>query len=203
MQVQLTIKAFLIITLFSICFAKFTSSYTLSDTLPVNMQLSKKLVWGENGLARKLNLAPVNRVDELKLRHKMLQTHQKLGLLTLGMMGYQVYLGSNMNSRNDKVLHRKLGYSTFGVYMTAAGFSVLSPPALKYNKGVSSIKLHRYLSYIHFAGMLCMPYLGYLSAGNMDTSSAEYHTKALNAHRIVGAITFTSLSLSFLTILIP
>ena len=203
MQVQLTIKAFLIITLFSICFAKFTSSYTLSDTLPENMPLSKKLVWGENGLARKLNLAPVNRVDELKLRHKMLQTHQKLGLLTLGMMGYQVYLGSNMNSRNDKVLHRKLGYSTFGVYMTAAGFSVLSPPALKYNKGVSSIKLHRYLSYIHFAGMLCMPYLGYLSAGNMDTSSAEYHTKALNAHRIVGAITFTSLSLSFLTILIP
>ena len=203
MQVQLTIKAFLIITLISICFAKFTSSYTLSDTLPENMPLSKKLVWGENGLARKLNLAPVNRVDELKLRHKMLQTHQKLGLLTLGMMGYQVYLGSNMNSRNDKVLHRKLGYSTFGVYMTAAGFSVLSPPALKYNKGVSSIKLHRYLSYIHFAGMLCMPYLGYLSAGNMDTSSAEYHTKALNAHRIVGAITFTSLSLSFLTILIP
>tara|TARA_B110000438_G_scaffold169292_1_gene161778 strand:- start:1277 stop:1876 length:600 start_codon:yes stop_codon:yes gene_type:complete len=199
----LTIKAFLIITLISICFAKFTSSYTLSDTLPENMPLSKKLVWGENGLARKLNLAPVNRVDELKLRHKMLQTHQKLGLLTLGMMGYQVYLGSNMNSRNDKVLHRKLGYSTFGVYMTAAGFSVLSPPALKYNKGVSSIKLHRYLSYIHFAGMLCMPYLGYLSAGNMDTSSAEYHTKALNAHRIVGAITFTSLSLSFLTILIP
>ena len=109
----------------------------------------------------------------------------------------------NRGSYEDHNLHRKLGYSTFGVYMTAAGFSVLSPPALKYNKGVSSIKLHRYLSYIHFAGMLCMPYLGYLSAGNMDTSSAEYHTKALNAHRIVGAITFTSLSLSFLTILIP
>jgi hypothetical protein len=167
------------------------------------MPFSKTVIWGENGLARKLNLAPENRVDELKLRHKMLQAHQKLGLLTLGMMGYQVYLGNNMNSWNDKALHRKLGYSTFGVYMTAAGFSVLSPPALKYNKGVSSIKLHRYLSYIHFAGMLCMPYLGYLSAGNMDTSSAEYHTKALNAHKMVGAITFTSLSLSFLTILIP
>ena len=191
------------IVLISLCFSQFASSYTLSDTLPKDMPLSKKMVWGENGLARKLNLAPENRVDELKLRHKMLQTHQKLGLLTLGMMGYQVYLGNNMNSQKDKALHRKLGYSTFGVYMTAAGFSVLSPPALRYNKGGSSIKLHRYLSYIHFAGMLCMPYLGYLSAGNMDTHTAEYHTKALKAHEIVGSITFASLSLSFLTTLLP
>ena len=167
------------------------------------MPFSKKLIWGENGLARKLNLSPKNRTDELKLRHKMLQTHQKLGLLTLGMMGYQVYLGNNINDQTNKGLHRKLGYSTFGVYMTAAGFSILAPPALKYNKGVSSIKLHRYLSYIHFAGMLCMPYLGYLSAGNMDTDTAEYHTKALNTHGIVGAITFASLSLSFLTTLLP
>ena len=187
----------------SLCFSQFTSSYTLIDTLPNNMSFSKKILWGESGLARKLNLAPKNRADELKLRHKMLQTHQKLGLLTLGMMGYQVYLGSSMNSQNDKTLHRKLGYSTFGVYMTAAGFSVLSPPALKYNKGVSSIKLHRYLSYIHFTGMLCMPYLGYLSAGNMDTHTTEYHTKALKAHGIVGSITFASLSLSFLTTLLP
>jgi len=51
--------------------------------------------------------------------------------------------------------------------------------------------------------MLCMPYLGYLSAGNMDTDTAEYHTKALNAHEIVGSITFASLSLSFLTTLLP
>ena len=184
-------------------FGQFTSSYTLIDTLPDNIPLSKKLIWGENGIARKLTLAPNNRSDELKLRHRMLQTHQKLGLLTLGMMGYQVYLGSNINSHSNKTLHRKLGYSTFGVYMTAAGFSILSPPALKYNKEISSIKLHRYLSYIHFAGMLCMPYLGYLSAGNMDTSTSEYRTKALKAHEIVGSITFASLSLSFITTLLP
>ena len=197
------INIFIIIASISLCFSQFTSSYTLSDTLPQNMPLSKELVWGRNGLARKLNFAPESREGELKLRHKMLQTHQKLGLLTLGMMGYQVYLGNNINGQSDKFLHRKLGYSTFGVYMTAAGFSLLSPPALKYNKGISSIKLHRYLSYIHFAGMLCMPYLGYLSAGNLDTDAAEYHTKALKAHGIVGSITFASLSLSFLTTLLP
>ena len=84
------------------------------------MPFSKQIIWGENGLARKLNLAPENRVGELKLRHKMLQTHQKLGLLTLGMMGYQVYLGNNMDNPNCKSLHRILGYSIFGVYMTTA-----------------------------------------------------------------------------------
>jgi hypothetical protein len=167
------------------------------------MPLSKKIIWGENGVARKLNLAPKNRIDELKLRHKMLQTHQKLGLITLGMVGYQVYLGGNINTEEDRSLHRGLGYSSFGMYMTSAGFSILSPPAIKYNKGISSIKLHRYLSYIHFAGMICMPYLGYLSSGQLNTHDAEYHTKALRAHEIVGIITVSSLSLSFLTTLLP
>ena len=187
----------------SFTYTQIKSSYTLSDTLPENMPFSKKMIWGESGLARILNLAPENRIGELKLRHKMLQTHQKLGLITLGMMGYQVYLGNNIDRNHNKSLHRKLGYSTFGVYMTGAGFSVLSPPALKYSKGISSIKLHRYLSYIHFAGMLCMPYLGYLSAGNMDTDTVEYHTKAKKVHGFVGNITFASLSLSFLTTLLP
>jgi cytochrome b561 len=170
------------------------------------MPFSKKVIWGKSGLARKLNIAPKDRIEELKLRHKMLQTHQKLGLLTLGVMSSQYYLGNQMadaGNYENRNLHRTLGYSTFGLYMTAAGFSILSPPAMQYGNQNSSIKLHRYLSYIHFTGMLCMPYLGYLSAGNMDTDSAEYHTKALRAHEIVAAITFTSLSLSFLTTLLP
>ena len=200
---QSIIKILLYISTISIVFSQFVSSNTLIDSSFQDMPLSKKLIWGENGLARKLNLGPKNRIDQLKLRHKMLQTHQKLGLLTLGMVGYQVYIGNNINNKNDKILHRKLGYSTFGIYMTSAGFSILSPPALKYSKGFTSIKVHKYLSYIHFIGMLSMPYLGYLSAGNMDTSTAEYRTKALKAHEIVGSITLASLSLSFITTLLP
>ena len=42
--------------------------------------LSKKIIWGESGIARKLNLAPKNRTGELKLRHKMLQLHQNGGV---------------------------------------------------------------------------------------------------------------------------
>ena len=53
-------------------------SVSLLDSLPANMPLSKKLLWGKNGLIRKFNLAPNSRVEEIKLRSKMLQLHQKL-----------------------------------------------------------------------------------------------------------------------------
>ena len=130
MECKLTIYILFI----TLSFSRITSSYTLSDTLPQNMPFSKTVIWGEGGLARKFNIGPKDRIGELKLRHKMLQAHQKLGLLTLGMMSYQYYVGNQMVNRGsyeDHNLHRKLGYSIFGVYMTAAGFSVLSPPALK------------------------------------------------------------------------
>ena len=93
------------------------------------MPLSKKIIWGNNGIARKLNWAPDNRIDELKLRHKMLQTHQKLALLSLGLTAYQTYIGKELLDRKNgerSNLHRTLGYSTFTVYMTAAGFSIFA-----------------------------------------------------------------------------
>ena len=45
-----------------------------------NMPLRTKLLWGDKGLFRQINLGPDNRKDELKLRVKMLQNHQKLAL---------------------------------------------------------------------------------------------------------------------------
>ena len=181
----------------------------IQDSTQTHIPFSKQMLWGENGLIRKLNLTPKTKSAELRLRHKMLKTHQKLGLLTLGMMSYQNYLGNqlyegkNVNSRT----HQILGYSTFATYLTTASLSIGAPPAFRYSKGVSSIKIHRYLSYIHFAGMLAMPYLGYLSAGNLDYAENgieyNYSEKALQAHQFVGKITYASFSLAFLTTLLP
>ena len=202
---QSTIKIILILFI-SLAFNQTNSSTTLIDSTQTLMPLSKKIFWGEKGIVRKLNLAPKDRTSELKLRHKMLQLHQKLGLLTLGLVSYQTYLGNQLKQGkygNNKKLHRNLGYTSFTLYMTSASLSVLSPPAIKYSNKISSVKVHRYLSYIHFAGMLCMPYLGYLSSGQLDTPGVEYRTKALKAHDIIGKITFATLSLSFLTTLIP
>ena len=182
-------------------------SFGINDSLQTNIPFSKKIFWGENGLILKLNCAPKTKIEKMKLRHKMLKTHQKMGLLTLGLMAYQSYLGMQMvdNGKYSEYSnrHQILGYSTFSTYMATASLSIGAPPSFRYSKGVSSIKIHRYLSYIHFAGMLSMPYLGYLTAGNLDTETENYSNKAKKVHQLMGNITFVTFSLAFLTTLLP
>ncbi len=175
-------------------------SVSLLDSLPANMPLSKKLLWGKNGLIRKFNLAPNSRVEEIKLRSKMLQLHQKLGLLNVGLMGLQMYLGSDMykkQNRDNASAHRYLGYTSFSIYMTTAGLQLFAPPAFRYSKGYSSIKIHRYLSYIHFAGMILTPVSGYYTAEHPNDP------KPYRMHRNIVTLTFTSYTLAFLTTLLP
>ena len=184
----------------SLIFSKEFTNHTIADSLPANMPLSKKILWGENGLIRKLNLAPDSRVQEIKLRSKMLQLHQKLGLLNVGLMGLQMYIGSDMyekDNRENANIHRYLGYSVFSIYMTTAGLQLFSPPAFRYSKGYSSIKIHRYLSYVHFAGMILIPISGYYTA-NYPNDPRPYRL-----HRNITAITFSSYTLAFLMTLLP
>ena len=172
----------------------------LADSLPKNMPIAKKILWGQNGMMRKLNFAPNSRSEELKLRSKMLQLHQKLGLVNLGLMGIQMYLGSEMHnkgSRNNANTHRYLGYSTFSIYMTTAGLQLFAPPAFRYSKGYSSIKIHKYLSYVHFGGMLLIPITGYYTA-NYPNDPKPYRM-----HQNITTITFSSYTLAFLMTLLP
>ena len=39
--------------------------------------------------------------------------------------------------RSYQEKHKNLGYTSFTIYMTSAGMSLLSPPALKYDKGIT------------------------------------------------------------------
>ena len=172
---------------------------TLSDSIPNNMPLIKNIFWSDEGLLRKLDLAPKSRFKELELRRDMLQLHQKTALVNLGLMSYQYYLGHEMDKdyENRSRLHKSLGYASFGLYMTSAGLSVFSPPALKYDKGVSSINIHRFLSVIHFSGMIMQPFLGY-QISNSNCHSDYYY----ELHKDVGNVVFVSYLLSFLVTLI-
>ena len=172
---------------------------TLSDSIPNNMPLIKNIFWSDEGLLRRLDLAPKSRFKELELRHDMLQLHQKTALVNLGLMSYQYYLGHEMDKdyENRSRLHKSLGYASFGLYMTSAGLSVFSPPALKYDKGVSSINIHRFLSVIHFSGMIMQPFLGY-QISNSNCHSDYYY----ELHKDVGNVVFVSYLLSFLVTLI-
>ena len=172
---------------------------TLSDSIPNNMPLIKNIFWSDEGLLRRIDLAPKSRFKELELRRDMLQLHQKTALVNLGLMSYQYYLGHEMDKdyENRSRLHKSLGYASFGLYMTSAGLSVFSPPALKYDKGVSSINIHRFLSVIHFSGMIMQPFLGY-QISNSNCHSDYYY----ELHKDVGNVVFVSYLLSFLVTLI-
>ena len=172
---------------------------TLSDSIPNNMPFIKNIFWSDEGLLRRLDLAPKSRFKVLELRRDMFQLHQKTALVNLGLMSYQYYLGHEMDKdyENRSRLHKSLGYATFGLYMTSAGLSVFSPPALKYDKGVSSINIHRFLSVIHFSGMIMQPFLGY-QISNSNCHSDYYY----ELHKDVGNVVFVSYLLSFLVTLI-
>ena len=163
------------------------------------MPLHTKLLWGDDGFFRQINFGPKTRKDELKLRVKMLQNHQKLALASLGLLAYQSSLGYQMKEGDYSLRknHRQFSKITWGFYITTASLSYLAPPAQKYEKRVSSIKLHRWLSYVHFAGMMAVPFLG------KNIATSDNYDQALALHQNVATITFTSMSLSALLTILP
>ena len=129
--------------------------------LPDRMVFTQSLLWGTNGLFRKINLSPLNteqREKELKLRRSMLKIHQIIGYLTLAGMLTQGVIGSQLYTGNYNLYqtHKLIGNLTSLSYFTGAGLSLFSPPPLtnKKHKGLSSIKAHKYLASIHFSAML-------------------------------------------------
>ena len=170
-----------------------------SKNIPDNLPLHTKILWGENGILRKINFIPKNRNAELKLRVQMLQLHQKLSLGTMFLFGYQSYLGNQMvngdYSKHD--LHSSLSRYVWSSYMISAGLSYLAPPALKYSKRKDSMTLHRYLSWFHFSGMAIIPYLGY------NIHKAPDYDSAVALHQKVAVGTFSFMLISALLSFLP
>ena len=167
--------------------------------LPKGTPYHTRLLWGEDGFFRKMKLAPTSRDEELKLRLKMLQLHQKIALGSLGAFYYQTYLGNELVKGNyqHKEMHSKFSKAVWGSYMISAGLSYLAPPALIYDKKISSMKIHKLLSYVHFLGMAVIPYLGY------RISVSDDYDKALQLHQNVAYTTLFTLSLSALLTFLP
>ncbi len=179
---------------------------TPEDSLPSNMPLIKRVFWGKQGLFRLTGIAPRYRRDELRLRQRMLQWHQRLGLITLAGMitqfttGILIYDNPTKYYERWRPVHRALGYGLLGLYLTTASFSTLAPPARIYRPGFSSIKLHQYLALIHFPGMLLQPYLGYKTATARTSGDYNFYR---TWHRRVGFITTAAFSLAVLSIFLP
>lgn len=173
-----------------------------SANLPENMPLHTKVLWGENGVIRKLKLAPNTRQEELRLRVKMLQLHQKIALGSLGAFFYQSYLGKQLLEGNYDYYNRHASMSkvVWSSYMLSASLSYLAPPGMLYSKKLSSMKIHRLLSWIHFAGMASIPWLGYniSKSNNIDDRNA-----AIELHQNVAYMTLFTMSFSALLSFLP
>ena len=136
----------------------------------------------------------------------LLQLHQKLALGTLGLMFAQGYLGFQLQSATTNYMelsdyHGALGKLALGAYLTSAILSYTAPPALHYNRKIDSIRIHRWLSIVHFAGMIALPSLGKI-VSNPGNYSLTYD-EALTVHRSVAITTISSMALSALIILLP
>ena len=174
--------------------------------LPDNMPLQTKLLWSENGLLRKTKLFNVDRPKELILRKRMLQLHQKLALGTLGLLFAQGYLGSKLENAGSNYSelsdnHALLGKIALGSYFTSAMLSYTAPPAIRYNKKIDSIRIHRWLSIIHFSGMIALPYLG-KRVSNPNKYNITYD-QALKIHRNTAILTISSITLSAILTFLP
>ena len=170
------IYTILISALFSSLFCN-----NVDKSLPENMPLHTKVLWGEKGLFRRVNIAPSTRQDELTLRVKMLQLHQKIALGSLAAFYYQSYLGNQLINGNydNYEKHSSMSKVVWSTYMLSASLSYFAPPGMRYTKKMSSMKLHRALSWFHFAGMATIPWLGY----NISKSSMEERDSALQLHQ--------------------
>ncbi|CAH0995819.1 hypothetical protein EMA8858_01946 [Emticicia aquatica] len=170
--------------------------------LPKRMLLSQRIFWGEKGLYRAVGIAPkltlANREKELKIRRNMFKIHQAVGFLTAAGMITQGILGSrlyNPDTYSDK-LKKIHGATATGVnvgYITTALMAFTAPPPLINRKGISNIKVHKYLSYIHLSAMISTNILG--PKIKEDYKLKPYHRAS--AYTAVGAYLGSMIVLKF------
>lgn len=134
---------------------------TTVSLLPKRMMVTQSLFWGRKGLFRITGLAPLtekSRERELKIRRRMLLTHQLLGYVTLGGMIAQGVLGQQLYKGNFKALdaHKAVGLGVSISYFTTASLSMFSPPPMlrRTTERNSTIKWHKRLAFLHLAGMV-------------------------------------------------
>lgn len=165
--------------------------------LPERIMFTQRMLWGEKGLLRKMNIAPLNleqRNKEMKTRRFMLKAHQVLGFVTLGGMVAQGVVGSQLyNGKYDlKDAHEALATGINVTYSMAALTSLFAPPPLlARDKNLSSVKLHRWLAVVHLTGMV---------ATNILANRIEDNPSLKPYHRAAAYTTFASFAASMVVI---
>lgn len=180
-----------------------TDSIAAPALLPDHMLVTQRVFWGKKGLVRLVGAAPLTaegREKELKVRRTMLSLHQIGGFVTLagflaqGIIGAKLYNAQGDEYTRLKNLHEGMATAINISYGTTALLSLLSPPpAIGQRRGLSSIKLHKYLAIVHLAGMVATNVLAHQI--QHDYTLKPYHRAA--AYTTFGAFAASIIVLKF------
>lgn len=165
--------------------------------LPPKIMITQRALWGERGLLRSWNIAPLTveqRQKEMKIRRVMLKTHQVLGFVTLGGMIAQGIVGSQLYNGKFELrdTHEALATGINITYSLGALTSLFAPPPLvNRDKGVTSLRLHKWLALVHMSGMI---------ATNILANNISENPELRGVHRAVAFTTFASYAAAMVVI---
>jgi len=126
----------------------------------------------------------------------MLITHQILGFTTLAGMVGQAIVGPKLyndpGNRSLKQTHEALAFAVNTTYSLTALMALFAPPPMiQRDKGVTSIRLHKWLAVVHLSGMI---------ATNILASQLESNPSLKPYHRAAAYTTFASFAAAMLVI---
>lgn len=166
--------------------------------LPEKVIITQRMLWGSKGLLRLANIAPLTpdgRAKELKLRRTLLGAHQVLGLLTLGgYVGQGIVGGMLYKNYTDDLrrTHRRIATGVNISYgLAAAAVLFAPPPLLNRDKGLTTTRVHKWLSVVHLTGMI---------ATNVLASKINRQPHLKPYHRAAAYTTFATYAVSVLVL---
>lgn len=157
------------------------TSQVKQDLFPKKMLFTQRLAWGEHGFMRGgAIVTPEIRENDMRIRRKMLITHQVLGLITMaGLIGQAIEgpkLYADPHNRSIRNLHEELALTVNTTYSLTALMSLFAPPPMiNRDRGITSIRLHKWLAIAHLTGMIAT---NILAPDNNNSSTKPYHRAA-------------------------
>ena len=180
-----------------------TDAIPAAPLLPDHMLITQRVFWGKKGLMRLTGALPLTtegRSKELNIRRTMLKLHQIGGFVTLagflaqGIIGSQLYKAQGEDYVRLRSLHETMSKAVTISYATTALLSLTTPPpAVGQRRGLSTIKLHKYLAVVHMVGMIATNVLGNRILKNPELK--PYHRTA--AYTTFAAFTTAIIVLKF------
>lgn len=147
--------------------------------------------------------APTAEDGRMRLRRRLLQTHQGVGLALLGMQVSTTVVGQlnysdkfgTANTGRYVTPHAVLAYGTLGAFVLNGTLALLAPsPAAKPDRGWDRVRIHKVAMLVAAAGMLAQGVIGIQTdrrEGYLDQASRG------RTHLVVGYATLAAVGVGF------